>query len=32
MKTIKVALSSGSYNIYVGRGILKRLGRLAKDV
>jgi len=31
MKTIKVALDSGSYNIYVGKGILKRLGRLVKD-
>lgn len=31
MKTIKVALSSCPYNIYVGRGVLKRLGRLVKD-
>ncbi|MDD2865794.1 MAG: 3-dehydroquinate synthase [Candidatus Omnitrophica bacterium] len=30
MKTIKVTLSSGSYNIYVGKGILKRLGCLVK--
>jgi len=31
MKTIKVALGSGSYNIYVGKNILKRLERLAKN-
>ncbi len=31
MKTIKVNLKSGSYNIYVGRNILNRLGRLVRD-
>ncbi len=31
MKTIKVALGSGSYNIYVGKNILKHLERLAKN-
>jgi len=32
MKTVKVALGSRSYSIYVGAGLLKETGRLLKEV